>query len=382
MNPVIPRLGRLLLALTLAAAGAGAAAQAPGLKASGSIKSLQVDSRTPSGASYALSLTRGRLALQGEVAPGLAIDLQYDQEWLLGSYLHTAEFQVGKDAPMPQYWRADANLYESGDVYARHKVYRGWLRFSQGPVDATLGRQRIAWGTGRFWSPLDILNPLNPLAVEREERLGIDALLVEVKTGPLSRISAVHVPAPDRGRPSRAVLWHGNAAGADVSLVAGQFADRHVLGADVATQWGQAGVRAELARFAASNGASFRRALVGLDYALDGGLTVSGELSYNGAGVRDTSRYDLRARGSGESRQLATRYAGLYVAYEFTPLLKWLNYVAYNVDDRSGGLDSRLTWSPQPSIELTAGVQTFRGSGRSEYGRLPSTLLVQGQWYF
>ena len=45
--------------------------------------------------------------------------------------------------------------------------------------------------------PLDLLNPFSPLALEREERLGVDAVLVEHKFGPVSRLAAVY--APSRG---------------------------------------------------------------------------------------------------------------------------------------------------------------------------------------
>jgi hypothetical protein len=373
---------RWLPALLLGLAACSVAAQDLGVKVSGSLRSLWVDSRTVAGEPYDLSLTRARVEMQGPVAPGIAIDLQVDQEVILGSYLRTTEFQSRKDMPPPQYWRAEGNSHESGDVYARHKLHRGSVRLSHGPVDATLGRQRIAWGTGRFWSPLDILNPVSPLAVERDERLGVDALLVEWKTGPLSRVSAVYAPAPDRRSPGRALLWHGNAAGIDATLVAGRFGGRKVLGADLATQWAQAGVRAELARFGLPDGTGFNRALLGLDYAFNGGLTLSGELFYNGGGTRDPRRHDLIAGSHGTAEPLATRYAGFYANCEFTPLLKWVNYAVRNIDDRSGGLDSRLVWSWRPDVDLSVGVQRFRGPRHSEYGRMPSAVFAQGQWFF
>ncbi|EWS59339.1 hypothetical protein Y694_02833 [Methylibium sp. T29-B] len=236
----------LVTALVLSAASSLARAQP--LQLSGSLKSLFLSSRASTGEDYALSLNRLRVEAKGDLAPGLALDLQYDNELLLGSYLNTGEFRVVKDRPPPQYWRADANYLERGDVYGRHRLYRAALTLTRGDVDLKLGRQRIAWGTGRFWSPLDILNPISPLALEREERVGVDAALLEAKLGPLSRASLVFAPAPDRGSPSRAVQWHGNAAGVDVSLLAGRLRGLDIVGADVASQIGDAGIRAEAAR--------------------------------------------------------------------------------------------------------------------------------------
>jgi len=73
---------------------------------------------------YALILNRLRLEAKGDLAPGLALDLQYDNELLLGSYLGTAEFRSAKDSAAPQYWWADANDLERGDLYGRHRPYR------------------------------------------------------------------------------------------------------------------------------------------------------------------------------------------------------------------------------------------------------------------
>ncbi|MGK3902458.1 hypothetical protein ABI046_14790, partial [Enterococcus faecium] len=94
---------------------AAAQAQDAGLEIGGSLKTLGLRSRDAGGDGFGLSLNRLRLEAKGDLAPGLAIDLQYDNELLLGSYLRTGEFQAMKDLRPPQYWRADANVLERGD---------------------------------------------------------------------------------------------------------------------------------------------------------------------------------------------------------------------------------------------------------------------------
>lgn len=357
-------------------------AQTQRLALSGSLKSVLLRSRTLTGENYALSLNRLRIEAKGDHAPGLALDLQYDKEVLLGSYLDTAEFRAAKDRVAAQYWHADANYLDRGNVYGRHRLYRAAVTLTHGNVDLKLGRQRIAWGTGRFWSPLDILNPVSPLALEREERVGVDAALVEAKLGPLSRASVVYAPAPERGSPSRALQWHGNAAGVDGSLLAGRLLGVDIVGIDIASQIGDAGVRGEVARLRRSAGPGFNRLLVGADYAFANGLTLSAELYYNGAGTRDPVGYDFAAWSAGRVSNLATRYAGLYASYEITPLLKWVNYAVVNADDRSRAIDSRLVWSWRSDLELTIGLQRFTGSAGSEYGRMPNASFAQLQWFY
>jgi hypothetical protein len=349
---------------------------------SGSYKNLGVHSRTFAGEPFDLDLNRLRLKAQGRVTQAVEVDLQYDNEVLFGSYLGTAQFAAEKDAPARQYWRVEANTLERGDVYGRHRLHRASITASRGDVDLKLGRQRIAWGTGRFFSPLDLLNPVSPVAIEREERLGVDAALLEAKFGPVSRLSLV--AAPRHGaRADRALQWHGNARGIDHSLVIARVLDHDVAGVDVASHLGEAGIRGELARFnPTASGASFWRAMVGADYGFANSLTVSAELYYNAAGARDRAQYVFSALLTGRTLTLARRYLGVFASYELTPLLKWTTYFVLNADDHSRALDTRLAWSVQTDLELSAGVQRLGGSRGSEYGRLPNAALVQLQWFF
>jgi hypothetical protein len=376
------RWGEIALVGSLVLGAASSVAQTQPLQLSGSLKSVFLRSRASTGEGYALSLNRLRVEAKGDLAPGLALDLQYDNEVLLGSYLDTADFRALKDRASPQYWRAEANYVERGDVYGRHRLYRAAVTLTRDNVDLKLGRQRIAWGTGRFWSPLDILNPVNPLALEREERVGVDAALLEAKLGPLSRASLVYAPTPDRGSPSRAMQWHGNAAGVDASLVVGRLLDLDIVGMDVAGQIGAAGIRGEAARLRPRGGSGFNRLMAGVDYGFPNGLTLSAELYYNGAGSRDPAGYDFAGQGSGRLASLATRYAGLYASYEITPLLKWMTYVVVNGDDRSRAIDSRLVRSIAPNLDLALGVQCFSGATGSEFASLSNALHVQLQWFF
>jgi len=362
---------------------APAMAQTQPLELAGSVKSVYLRSRAATDEGYALNLNRLRVEAKGDLASGIALDLQYDNELLLGSYLETGEFQALKDRSSPQYWRADANYVERGGVYGRHRLYRAAVILTRGKVDLKLGRQRIAWGTGRFWSPLDILNPVSPLALEREERVGVDAALLEAKLGPLSRVSLVYAPPFDNGSAGRALQWHGNAVGVDVSLILGRLRGFDIVGMDIASQIGDVGVRAEVVRLNPADGRpGFSRWMAGADYAFANGLTLSAELYYNGAGSRNPAGYDFEGLRSGRVASLATRYAGLYASYEITPLLKWVNYVVLNADDRSHAIDSRLVWSVGPATDLTFGVQQFTGAVGREFATAHNAVQVQLQWFF
>jgi hypothetical protein len=366
----------------LALLSAGAAAQ--DLKVSGYYKNLLLNSETvsPAGQHYSLDLNRLRLELKGKLSDSVAVDLQYDNEVLLGNYLQTKQFALQKDRRPDQHWNLDSNYAERGSWYSRHRLYRGNVTFSSGNTDLRLGRQRIAWGTGRFWNPVDLINPLNPIALEREERPGVDAVLAEHKLGPLSRISAVYAPRREGGQTSAAAYWHSNAAGIDYSLIAGRFRGERVIGADVASQWGGAGIRAEVTNNDRETGSSYQRALLAIDYAFPNTLILSGEIHYNGAGASSTAAYDFAALLAGRIQNVGRRYFGGYVGYEITPLLKSANYLVVNLGDGSRFFSPGLIFSLKANLDLTVGIQFFLGSPASEYARLNDVYYAQIQWFF
>lgn len=353
-------------------------AHAQGLKLSGYYKNLLIGSETvsPPGEDYTLDINRLRLELKGPLSQGVALDLQYDNEVLLGGYLHTAQFAAQKDARPDQYWDLESNYAEGGSYYAQHRLYRASLTFTRGDTDVRLGRQRIAWGTGRFWSPLDLFNPINPIAVERDERLGVDAVLAEHKLGPLSRVSGAYARyGGDEW--SSALNWHSNVRALDYSFIAGRSRGENLVGADLNGQIGGAGVRAELVQYE-----DYARAVLALDYAFQNTLTLSGELYYNGAGTDDTAAYDFTGLFARRIQNVGRRYFGGYAAYELTPLVKWLNYLVVNLGDRSRFFSPVLVCSLQPNLDLSIGAQFFGGASGSEYARLQDLYYAQLQRFF
>lgn len=349
---------------------------------SGYYKNLLLRSETWAGERFDLDLNRLRLKVEGELAPRLAFELQYDNEVLLGDYLRTMQFQQQKDIPPPQYWRADANYVERPSLYGAHRLYRALLTAAFGDTDLRLGRQRIAWGTGRFWSPLDLLNPFSPVALERDERLGVDALLVERKFGPISRLSAVYAPSRAPHRDSLALQWHDNAHAVDYSVTAGRFADDDVIGVDLAGQASEAGVRAELTGVRTREGQSFTRALIGADYAFANTLTLSAELYRDGGGARSTAEYDFLALATGARQTLARHYFGLHGAYEITPLLKLSAEFVFNLDDGSRFVAPGITYSIRDNLDATLGLRWFSGRAGSEYARPPDAVYASVQRFF
>lgn len=372
-----------VIGLAVACVVAPASAQdAPDLRVSGYYKNLLLRSETWGHERYTLDLNRLRLELKGQLSAALAFDLQYDNEVLLGSYLRTSQFQQQKDQPPPQYWSAQANYVDRSSVYGVHRLYRAQLQMAFGDTDLRIGRQRVAWGTGRFWSPIDLLNPVSPVALEREERLGVDAVIVEQKIGPLSRLAAVYAPSRLPGQDSKALQWHGNARGLDFSFTGGRLRGDEMVGLDLAGQVGAAGVRGELSRMRPRIGSAFVRSLVGIDYVFANTLTFSVEFYRDGSGAASKAAYDFMALTSGSRQTLARRYLGLRAIYEITPLLKLNTDIVVNLHDSSRFIAPSLGYSICTNLDAVFGLRWFGGAAGSEFARPPDAAYLSLQWFF
>lgn len=373
------------MALAVTLAGMVSTALAEGeldLRLSGYYKNLLLGSKTWTDGRYVLDLNRLRLELNGKLGPAVSFNVQYDNEVQIGSYLDTSQFQQQKDLPSTQYWSAQGSYFDGPTLYGTHRLYRAQLQMALGDTDLRIGRQRIAWGTGRFWSPLDLLNPISPVALERDERLGVDAVLLEHRFGPVSRVTAVHAPSRQAGEDSQALQWHDNARGVDYSVTVGRFRGDEVIGLDFAGQVGLAGIRVELTRVQPRAGKKFSRTLFGMDYAFTNTLTLSAEVYRDGSGAGSTDAYDFSALMIGRRQTLAQRYFGLRAGYEITPLVKLTTDFIVNLDDHSRYVAPGMTYSIRANLDWTLGWRSFSGAAGSEYARLPNAVYTQLQWSF
>ncbi len=355
------------------------------IELSGYYKNLLISSKTQPlfgmTESYLLDINRLRLKLAGELNESVAFDIQYDNEVFLGNYLDTTEFlSLLKNRQPDAYFDFDSRYIENKNGYGIHRLYRAYLDLSLAEVDLRFGRQRIAWGTAMLWNPMDILNPFNPIQLERQEREGVDAILMDWNYNALSRVSLVY--AKLQSSESKAMRWRSNQKGFDLSLMAGRFHGNTVVGFDFAGQIAEIGVRGEITQTDSANARGFTRAVIGADYTFVNTLSFNIEIYYNGQGVADPASYEFNRRLTGEMQSLARRYLGGSLGYDITPLLQWHSYLIINLDDDSVFFAPSLLYSLTDNIEVSMGVQAFNGGVGTEYGLLENLYFVQLQWFF
>jgi len=355
------------------------------LQVSGYYKNILLRSATvlpPAGEDYTLDLNRLRLRLRGQPTTTLRFDIAYDNELWLGSYLDTPQFSRQQNPPQDSLFNLQQTTLDRDAAFARHGLYRGYVSLAMGDVDVRLGRQRIAWGTALLWNPMDILNPLNPLQLEREERAGVDAVTLDWNYAALSRLSLVAAGHETGDSSSYAIRWKSNLDLFDISLMGGRFRQDSIAGFDFAGQLGQMGLRGEFTHNNTERDGEYQRFVVGADYSFGNTLTLALEYYFNGQGASDRNAYQVTRWLSGNVQSLGRHYLGGFFGYDFTALLRWKNYLILNLDDDSVFGFHSLVYSLVDNVDLTLGVQHQSGLKTAEYGLLQNIYYTQLQWFF
>ena len=354
-----------------------------GFSQSGSLKNLSVGSRSLiDGDRYLSNLTRLRLNPRYQYQDWV-VDAAYDLELVSGSFLDSPEFALLRDAPEPRYWDLQGDIHESGALLARHQLYRGTVQWRSPAGDFRFGRQQVNWSTALIWNPMDILNPVSPLQLEPDERVGVDAILWDRPWGALGRISAVHAPQHDDGEASTAARIKRYIGGVDAGLMAGEFADATRAGVSGSGSVSDIGWRTEIVWSEPDAGGSYWQAVADVNWAFRNGFNLALEYFYNGRPVSPENS-GLASLVSTLPLYAGRHYAGLLAWQDINPFWQYRVVVIRNASDASWVLYPRSTWilPLKREIYFTAGAQWFGGNDTSEYGKLDPLGLVEMQWFF
>ncbi|MDQ7062815.1 MAG: hypothetical protein Q9P90_01085 [candidate division KSB1 bacterium] len=353
------------------------------LQVSGYAKSLAVQSKSLfTGQNYFYDLSRFRA--KGQVYVGNAFQLEgwLDTEMHAGDFLETLDFKFGQLLRPARFFDLDWDVVTENRLQVQQRLFRLFATAYIRDVQITVGRQRIAWGTGFAWNPTDLLNPYNPFAIEREEKDGVDALYVAVPLGALSRLEAAVAPGKSGMKPRSAVRWHANAHGVDFSLMGGRFQGKWLLGGDLVAYMGGAAIRAEWAYTVQPDRGDYWRFVANWDYNFSNGIYTLVEYYFNGRGTSQKEEYNLLALLTGEPFGLARHYVAALASKDLTPLFKLEWYAIANLNDRSALWGPAVTYSLTENLEILFSAYLFAGAEDSELGGLNNAYFASLQYYF
>lgn len=222
---------------------------------------------------------------------------------------------------------------------------RLYLKLSFPQTDLTLGKQRIAWGTGHVWNPTDVFNPFAlSFAVAEEERKGIEAIRLQIPYGPAGGFEGVVLSGNEWAKSKKGLKAKVNIGLFDLSASYVDLGDgSNQIGYDSAGEIKGVGVRSETALVSTPAIPSYLKSVMGLGYTLDNGWGIDFEYYFNGLGKRSLSNYNWAGLFAGDIVQLGMDYAYL----GFNKIIDEITTIQFsflmNADDQ--------TWIFFPSYE-------------------------------
>lgn len=367
-----------------------------------------------------LNSTRGRLKCRWFATPQLTFAADYEARLAVTNQSDTSADRSsgGSDAGVVDMtWVA----FERDRARLVHTIDRLYAQWYSPHVVATVGRQRIAWGVSDFFSPLDKFAPFAPAEIDKEEKVGVDAVAISVPWGSLSNLEAVYsigrtggVEVPGTGLTvakqanHRAGLrFRTNVRDWDLSVVTGRFDGSNVIGGSFSGYADEAGVKGELlysnngrerARVIAPSPGGFAMVLpeslavdrgdfvqitIGATYGFAWhNLTLSGELHSDGSGSSAESGYDWVGLALGKRLTLARSYAAGTVSLQPTPLTTVSLTLLANLDEPTALVQPQVEWSVRENLDLRVGIQANGGGADSEFGGADNLVYAVVAWYF
>lgn len=292
-----------------------------------------------------------------------------------------------------------------------HRLDRLSVGFTTDHTAWRFGRQAISWGNGMIFNPVDVFNPFDPAAVDKEYKTGDDMLYGQYLFNSGNDLQAVAIVRrnPNTGKvekdhSSLAFKYHGFLGMNEYDLLAAEHYGDQLLGAGGNVNIGGAVLRGDLT-WTKTELDSVWSAVTSLSYSWNwGGKNISGVLEYyyNGFGQRNGNYSTtallqnpdlLRRIGRGELFTLARHYLAASATIEMTPLFMLIPNIFVNMEDPSALAQVVVQYDWKQNLLLLGSLNVPIGSDGTEYGGIEApldgmyfssgpSLFAQLAWYF
>ncbi len=333
--------------------------------------------------SQILNLSRARLRPVFYFGDDFRLNVEYE---IVSLYKNTSSelFQTVPQKTSRQLFDLTWTPVNEEKFSISHFIDRLYLKYAFGKGNVTLGRQRISWGTGRVWNPTDLFNPINPASFSKVEKDGADVIALKYFLGNFTDLNLVFNPNEKIGNSNFGGRFRTNIGEYDFSVMAGNFENRIVTGADFAGNFFGAGVRGEGIFSADENklDQNFVKYILGIDAQVSRKLYLMLEYQFNGEGKTNKDNYELDRLFKGEIINLSKNYIHFNSSYQYHPLLTFTFSNNTNLNDGSGYLSLIGNYSATEDFYLNLGTQFFYGPENSEYWYYSTSIYFQTEYYF
>jgi len=294
-------------------------------------------------------------------------------------YIESFEYQflgtINADTPFDI--ETNSKNYGNGEVFGR--LHRFNVGYSDETHNVVFGLQKISMGVGRIWTPTDLFNPRNPLALEPDQVYGNYALSYTYALGELSEIMGVVAKRHDHTY-KYAGRIKSNFGVLDIALDVLSSDDAQMIAYELEGNLFETGIewRSEGGYFKDKLlDKEFFQGILGLDYGFQNGLTLVTEWIHSS----ETYSFDeilLHQESTlSNNRHLSSDYIGASAYYDFNLLFNGALSLIYSPDDQSSFISPVIEYSISDDASLALGAMLYNGNGESEFGTIDNSYYLR-----
>jgi len=384
----------VLLCALLVAGTASAAAQEVPFEIGGYVKYLLDRSSLPGMRPTTDQLLHARLNARWFPAAGVSAGAEFRARAYDGELVGDTPDFLSTIRSEREFARLDATLWQTPRSLGYGELDRLWADWTGGPWEATLGRQRVAWGTALVWNPTDLFNPFSVLDFDYEERPAVDGIRIQYFTGAVSKAEAVFKPGRSPTSAAAAAAYTTDVGEYDVHLLGGRRGGCWLTGGSWAGEIAGGGFRGELlvsqlpalqGSPAAPSGRTdgvMATAVLSGDYTFPDSWYVHCESLYNSAGAGPrAAAFGDRARALGLLSP-ARWTLWLESARDVSSLVRASVFVMYDPDDGSKVYGPSVSWSAAKNLDVLAIALIATGDPETAFGPYGRTVFGRLKWSF
>ena len=283
-------------------------------------------------------------------------------------------------------------MHDEGKSAWLHRLDRMWAGYSSDKTVVRLGRQAVSWGNGLFYTPMDLVNPFDPAAIDTEYKAGDDMLYLQYLRDSGDDVQAAVVIRRDviggdvdAGESAIALKYHGFAGETEYDVLIAENYDDIVIAFGGVRSFGGAIWRGDVVITDTVNDTRIQ-VVTNLSYSwIWAGKNVSGAFEYyfNGFGQR-AGRYDPLSLATNADLiaylardqlfTLGRNYIAGSMSIELSALWSLTPTLFANLDDRSALVQWVTQYSLSDNLVFLGSLNLPLGGNGTEFGGIDSGI--------
>ena len=258
--------------------------------------------------------------------------------------------------------------YDGGELFGR--VHRFNIGYNDEIHRLVFGLQKISMGVGRIWTPTDLFNPRNPLALEPDQIYGAYALSYSYSPNKTTELMGVVSQRNDKSYKYAGRL-KGYVGFADIALDFLHSNDAQMIGYEIEGDLFDTGIewRSEGGYFKDKIlDKSFFEGIFGVDYGFQNGVTAALEWLHTSQTYLHSEILSTQNSTLANNRFASSDYLGTSLSYDFNLVLQGSASAIYNLDDHSLFVSPVFVYTLDDDTTVSLGALLYMGDSKSEFG--------------